>query len=132
MTTQSKTNPEQSLEAADRLFKAIERGDVAAIREIYAPAATIWHNNDGATQTVDANLAVLGWVVKNISEIAYTEIRRQATPTGFVQQHVMRGRVKSSGKELRLPACIICDVEHGRITRLDEYLDSAHTAVLTA
>jgi len=128
---QSKNNPEQSLEVADRLFKSIERGDIAAIREIYAPDVIIWHNNDGATQTVDANLAVVGWVVANISEIAYTEIRRHATPTGFVQQHVMRGRVKASGKELRLPACIICDVENGRITRLDEYFDSAQIAVLT-
>jgi ketosteroid isomerase-like protein len=132
MDSTSKTNPEQSLEVADRLFKAIERGDVAAIRDIYAPGAKIWHNNDGATQNIDANLAVLGWVVANISELAYTEIRRHATPAGFVQQHVMRGRVKSSGKEFRLPACIICDVEQGRITRLDEYFDSAHIAVLTA
>jgi ketosteroid isomerase-like protein len=130
--TQSKISPEQSLEVADRLFKAIERGDVAAIREIYAPGVKIWHNNDGATQTADENLAVLGWVVANILEVAYTEVRRQATPTGFVQQHVMRGRVKSSGKELRLPACMVCDVEQGRITRLDEYFDSAHVAVLTA
>ncbi len=129
---QSKTGPEQSLEVAERLFKAIERGDVAAIREIYAPGVKIWHNNDGATQTADENLAVLGWVVANILEVAYTEVRRQATPTGFVQQHVMRGRVKSSGKELRLPACMVCDVEQGRITRLDEYFDSAHVAVLTA
>jgi ketosteroid isomerase-like protein len=114
------------------LFKAIEGGDVAAIRDIYAPDVKIWHNNDGATQTVEQNLAVLGWVVANISEVTYTEIRRQATPTGFVQQHVTRGRVKASGRELRLPACIICDVEHGKITRLDEYFDSAHTAVLTS
>ena len=128
--TESKTTPEQSLETADRLFNAIERGDVGAIRDIYAPTAKIWHNNDGLTQTVDANLAVLGWVVANILELAYTEVRRNPTPTGFVQQHVMRGRLKSSGKEFRLPACIICEVEHGRITRLDEYLDSAHTAVL--
>ena len=127
-----RTNPEESLAVADRLFKSIERGDVAAIRDIYAPGAKMWHNNDGATQTVDENLAVLGWVVANISEVAYTEIRRSATPTGFVQQHVMRGRVKSSGKEIRLPACIICEVEHGRVTRLDEYFDSAHIAMLTA
>ena len=96
----------------------------------FTPDAIIWHNSDSATQTVDENLAVLGWVVANTSDIAYTEIRRHPTPTGFVQQHVMRGRVKSSGKELRLPACIICNVEHGRITRLDEYLDSVHVAVL--
>jgi ketosteroid isomerase-like protein len=128
---QSKTTAEQSLETADRLFKSIERGDVAALREIYAPGAIIWHNYDGSTQTVDENLAVLTWVSANILEREYTEIRRQATPTGFVQQHVLRGRVKASGKQLRLPACIICDVEHGRITRLDEYFDSAHIAVLS-
>jgi len=127
---EAKTTAEQSLETADRLFKAIERGDVAAIRDIYAPDAKIWHNNDGVTQTVDANLAVLRWVVANILDLNYSEVRRHPTPTGFVQQHVMRGRLKSSGKAFQLPACIICEVEHGRITRLDEYLDSAHTAVL--
>ncbi|HYL60767.1 MAG TPA: hypothetical protein VEU51_18015, partial [Candidatus Acidoferrales bacterium] len=58
-----KTTVDISLETADRLFKAIERGEGAAIREIYAPTAKIWHNNDGATQTVEQNLAVLGWVV---------------------------------------------------------------------
>ena len=128
---EAKTNAQESLEVADRLFKSIERGDVAAIRNtVYAPNAKIWHNNDGQTQTVEQNLAVLGWVVANINEVAYTEVKRQATPSGFVQQHVLRGKLKSSGKEFSLPACIICEVENGRITRLDEYLDSAHTAAL--
>jgi ketosteroid isomerase-like protein len=120
----------QSLEIADRLFKAIERGDVGAIGELYAPQTKIWHNFDGVEQSVDENLAVLKWVIANIAEIAYTEINRQPTPTGFVQQHVLRGRMKSSGKEVAIPACIVCIVEGGRITRLDEYLDSAQTAVL--
>ena len=127
----AKTTVEQSLEVAERLFKSIERGDVDTIRNsIYSPSVKIWHNNDGLTQTAEQNLAVLGWVVANVSEVAYTEVKRQATPTGFVQQHVMRGKLKSSGKEFSLPACIICEVENGRITRLDEYLDSAHTAAL--
>jgi ketosteroid isomerase-like protein len=120
----------RSLEIADRLFKAIERGDVGAIGELYAPQTKIWHNFDGVEQSVDENLAVLKWVIANIAEIAYTEIKRQPTPTGFVQQHVLRGRMKSSGKEVAIPACIVCIVEGGRITRLDEYLDSAQTAVL--
>ena len=129
---ESRTTAEQSLAVASRLFNAIEHGDLAAIREIYAPGAKLWHNNDGASQTVDENLRVLTWVVANISELKYTEVRLQPTPTGFVQQHVLRGKVKASGKQLDLPACIICVVEHGRITRLDEYFDSAHIAVLTA
>jgi ketosteroid isomerase-like protein len=29
-----------------------------------------------------------------------------------------------------VPACIVCTVTNGRITRLDEYLDSAHVAPL--
>ncbi len=125
------TASEQSLEPADRLFKAIERGDVDAVRNIYSPNCKIWHNNDGLTQSPDENLRVLKWVVDNIDERAYTEIRRQPTPTGFVQQHVMRGRLRSSGKQFALPACIVCVVENGHITRLDEYLDSAHVAALS-
>ena len=120
----------ESLEVADRLFKAIEHGDVAAIKNIYAPHTKIWHNFDNIAQSVDENLAVLKWVVENIAEISYSEIKRQPTPTGFVQQHVLRGKVKSWGKAVAIPACIVCTVENGRITRLDEYLDSAQTAAL--
>ncbi len=124
------TTSEESLKVADRLFEAIERGDVETIRDIYSPDCKIWHNNDGLTQSPDENLRVLRWVVDNIDERAYTEIRRQPTPTGFVQQHVMRGRLKSSGGHFALPACIVCVVENGRIARLDEYLDSAQVAPL--
>jgi ketosteroid isomerase-like protein len=42
----------------------------------------------------------------------------------------LRGRFKD--KEIALPACIIATVEGGHITRLDEYLDSAHTAVFVS
>lgn len=119
-----------AMDVAERLFKAIERGEVDAIRAIYAPGAKIWHNFDGVEQSVEENLAVLGWVVSNIAEVAYTEVRRSPTATGFVQQHVMRGRVKSTGREFAMPACIVCIVNGGRITRLDEYLDSAQTAAM--
>jgi uncharacterized protein len=125
------TTPEQSLEIADRLFKSIERGDIEGVRSVYAPDTKIWHNNDGQTQTPEENLRVLKWVIDNIDERAYTEARRQPTPTGFVQQHVLRGRIKSNGKQFALPACIVCTVEGGKITRLDEYLDSAHVAALS-
>ncbi len=120
----------ESLNVADRLFKAIEQGDVTAIRNIYAPHTKIWHNFDNIAQSVDENLAVLKWVVEHIGEIAYTEIHRQPTPTGFVQQQVLRGKLKSNGTQIAIPACIVCTVENGRITRLDEYLDSAQTAAL--
>jgi ketosteroid isomerase-like protein len=117
------------LRVAQRLFEAIPKGDLEAVRELYAPDAQIWHNHDGIVQDPAANLQVLGWVVKNIGGIRYEEVRRQPTPIGFVQQHVMRGTLPS-GKAFELAACIVCTVVDGRITRLDEYLDSAQLAAL--
>jgi len=119
-----------AMQTADRLFRAIENGDVDAIRGIYTPETKIWHNNDGVEQSVEQNLAVLKWVIANIKNAKYTDVRRQPTPTGFVQQHVLRGRFKD--KDIALPACIVATVEDGHITRLDEYLDSAHTAVFAS
>ena len=119
----------ESLEVADKLFSAIQRGDLEAVRALYAPDAQIWHNHDGVTQDPNANLRVLAWVVQNISGVRYEDVRRQATPSGFVQQHVMRGTAPG-GKVLALPACLVCTVSGGRITRLDEYLDSAQLAAL--
>jgi ketosteroid isomerase-like protein len=119
----------ESLEVADKLFAAIPRGDLEAVRALYAPNAEIWHNHDGVTQDPAANLRVLAWVVNNISGLRYEDVRRHATPTGFVQQHVLRGTAPN-GKSLEIPACIVCAVSGGRISRLDEYLDSAQLAAL--
>ena len=121
---------EAAMQTADKLFRAIENGDVDAIRNIYTPDTKIWHNNDGIAQSVEQNLAVLKWVITNIKNVKYTEVRRQPTPTGFVQQHVLRGRFND--KDIALPACIVATVEDGHITRLDEYLDSAQTAVFAS
>ncbi len=110
---------------AERFFAAIARADLDAVRAIYADDAVIWHNNDGLAQSREENLAVLAWVVKNIAELRYEDVRRFPTADGFVQQHVLRGRAPS-GAPLDVPAAIVCRVANGRITRLDEYLDSAH------
>jgi ketosteroid isomerase-like protein len=120
---------EGMLEFAARFFAAVERGELEAVRASYAPGAVIWHNHDGATQTVDENLGVLAWVAKSIAGFRYEDVRRVATTDGFVEQHVIRGRAPN-GDELHVPACIVCTVEQGLITRLDEYLDSAQIAAL--
>lgn len=117
-------NATDNLQVAERLFAAIMAGKVDEVRNVYAPDAVIWHNNDNSSQTVDQNLAVLGWVVTHIKNLRYEEVRRQATDTGFVQQHVLRG-IAPNGQVLEIAACIVCVVHNGRITRLDEYLDSA-------
>ena len=118
-------------ELAERFFDAIEHGDLDGVRAVYAPDAVIWHNTDQAEQGVDANLRVLAWVVRNIKERHYGDIRRVVVNDGFVQQHVLTG-VGPNGRRFSLPAMMRVWVQDGRITRLDEYLDSAHVDALTA
>ena len=120
-----------ALDVADRLFAAIESGDIAAVAELYTPATTVWHNYDRIAQDRDQNLRTLGWVVKTVRGIRYDEVRRQETPTGFVQQHVIRGTT-ASGAEVAIDACMVVRVVDGKIVRIEEYLDSAQTTVLSS
>jgi ketosteroid isomerase-like protein len=116
---------------AKRLFAAIEAGDIAAVEELYAPAIVIWHNYDGVEQSLSENLRTLRWLTRNATDLRYEEIRLQETPRGFVQQHVLRA-TGPGGVRLEIPACIVGTVNDGQITRIDEYLDSAHVRGLMA
>jgi uncharacterized protein len=117
------------MSVADDLFAAIEKGDVEGVRAVYAPDAVIWHNYDGVEQTPEENLAVLQWVCDNLADRAYEDVRRVEFDGGFVQQHVLR--FTKDGERREIPACLVVSVRDGRITRLDEYLDSAHIARIT-
>ena len=116
------------MSVADDLFTAIEKGDVEGVRSIYAPDAVIWHNTDGIEQTVEQNLRTLQWVCDNLADRAYEDVRRHEFEGGFVQQHVLR--FTKGGERRGMPACIVATVADGRITRIDEYLDSAQVAQL--
>lgn len=119
------------IELARRFVGAIERGDIEAVTACYHPDARIWHNNDGLEQTVTENLRVLGWMAKVLPERRYRVIRLEALPDGFLQQHVLEASLPNGGT-WALDACVIVRVEDGLIVRLDEYLDSAQVAKLTA
>ena len=113
-----------------RLFEAIERGDIDAVRSLYAPDIAVWHNFDEIDQDAEANLAVLAWCTRHIEGMRYEDVRRVPVPGGFVQQHVMRGRSRS-GAEIRVPTCMVVAVANGKITRIEEYLDSGQVSALS-
>jgi len=118
-----------NLDIAERIFTAIEEGDVDAVRDIYASEAVIWHNFDQVEQDVEENLQVLRSMVATFKERSYGDIRRSETADGFVQQHVLR-LTRQDGTRVELPGCIIATCADGKITRIDEYLDSAQVARL--
>ncbi|MPY93137.1 MAG: DUF4440 domain-containing protein [Acidimicrobiia bacterium] len=114
---------------ADRLFDAIERGDVPAVRACYAADARVWHNFDGTEQTVEENLATLTWLCSRLSDRRYDVSRREVLDSGVFQLHVLRGTLRS-GEPFALPCAMLLTMAEGRITRVDEYLDRAQTTVL--
>jgi ketosteroid isomerase-like protein len=113
---------------ASAFFRAIEDGDVGTVRDLYAPDAVAWHNYDMAEQNVDDNVRTLQWMVTTVVDRRYEEVRRIILDDGFVQQHVLRG--EAPGGRLEMPAMMRVWVEAGRVTRVEEYLDTAQAAVL--
>ena len=113
---------------AQRFFDAIEAGDIETMRSSFTPDAEIWHNTDELVVTRDQTAETLTGMVARIKDREYAERRLTTFPGGFVQQHVLKGRRVHDEGEVRLPCAIICKVEDGKITRLDEYFDSAHVA----
>ena len=113
---------------AKRFFDCVEQGDIDGLVACYAPDAKIWHNTDELEQGPEDNRVVLSGMVTRIVDRLYDNRRVEIFPGGFVQQHVLRGTRIQDGGRVALPACIVCAVENGRITRLDEYFDSARVA----
>jgi ketosteroid isomerase-like protein len=128
--TQAPVSPDVAEELATSLFAAIVANDLDKLRDrVYSPDVRIWHNYDGETQAIDSNLRVLAWLHRNVLDLSYEDVCRQPTPTGFVEQHVLRGTTQSGGR-LEVPACLVVTVTGDRISRIDEYIDSAHIAPL--
>jgi len=115
---------------ANRFFGAIEAGDIAQVEACYAPDAIVWVNFGESEQTVPENLRVLTWLSKTLQERHYDVKRREILPDGFLQQHVLTGKL-ASGEAFAMPACLVVKVEDGRIKRLDEYIDGTRAAALS-
>ena len=120
----------EMLDLLDRFLSAIGSGDIEGARACYAPDAKIWHNHDDVEQTVDQNLKVLAWMARVLPKRNYRIVRREVLSDGILQQHVLEATLPD-GTAWRMPACVILRIHNGRITRLDEYLDSAAAAVLS-
>jgi len=109
---------------ASEFFAAIERGDLDAVRGLYSPGAKIWHNVTGKSQTREENLGLLQYFTGRVSELRYEVLAREFFEGGFVQRHILHGKL-GSGDLVTAPVCLVVYVSRGRIERLFEYLDPA-------
>lgn len=123
--------PNIAIEVAQQLFERIEKKDVAGITALYADDILVWHNFSNTTQTKAENLKTLGGLTKNVAQIRYDVVERVSLGDRVMQRHVLVCRV-SNGEEVAIPACIFVSVRDGKITRIDEYLDTAQSNALGA
>jgi ketosteroid isomerase-like protein len=115
----------------DRITVAALAGDATDLFDIYTEDGVIWHNHDNREQTVAQNARLLEKMPQWVKDREYADRRIHIFEGGAVQQHVLKGTRISTGEPIALHACVVIQVnEDGRITRLDEYLDSAEAMEL--
>ncbi len=115
---------------ADRLFCAIEAGDVDAVAAMWSDDVTVWHAGDKRPSEKSRAMRVIEWFVSATADRHYDVLDRKFFAGGFVQQHVLYGQT-GSGAAYSLRVGIIIQVgPDGLITRIDEYFDPADLAPL--
>jgi ketosteroid isomerase-like protein len=106
----------------DRLFGSLVEGDAAFVAECLTEDGVVWHSFDKKEMTVADVTKSWEGMGANFMERGVFDVRRQETPTGFVQQHLFILR-NPDGTRKAWPVCIVVKVRDGRIARLDEYID---------
>jgi ketosteroid isomerase-like protein len=115
---------------ADRLFSAIEAGDVDAVAAMWSDDVIVWHAGDKRASDKERAMRVIEWFVSVTTERHYDVLDRRFFDGGFVQQHVLRGLARDGTPYSLRVGIIIAVGRDGSITRIDEYFDPADLAPL--
>lgn len=125
-------------DVANRLFTAVERGDVAAVAAMWSDDIAVWRagsvrepfKTDGKARA----MRVIEWFIRATTQRRYEILDRQpfddGSARGFVQQHILHA-TGHAGQSISLRVCIVIRVgAAGLIERIDEYFDPAGIAPL--
>ncbi|OBF65465.1 DUF4440 domain-containing protein [Mycobacterium sp. 852002-51971_SCH5477799-a] len=125
---------ETVLDAANRLFTAIERSDVAAVDAMWSNDITVWRVGSRRDDDKSRAMRVIDWFIGATAQRRYEILDRQlfddGSVRGFVQQHILHA-TGHAGQSISLRVCIVIRVgTDGLIERIDEYFDPAGIAPL--
>ena len=128
------SSAETAVDAADRLFTAIERGDVAAVDAMWSNDIAVWRVGSRRDDDKTRAMRVIEWFIGVTMQRRYEILDRQffddGPAQGFVQQHVLHA-TGHAGQSISLRVCIVIRVgANGLIERIDEYFDPAGIAPL--
>jgi len=125
---------ETVLDAANRLFTAIERSDVAAVDAMWSNDIAVWRVGSRRDDDKARAMRVIDWFIGATTQRHYEILDRQlfddGSVRGFVQQHILHA-TGHAGQSISLRVCIVIRVgTDGLIERIDEYFDPAGIAPL--
>ena len=119
-----------TIDVANKLFGAIERGDYDAVEGMWADDVLVWHTGDPKDNDRVRALKVIRWFMNATTTRSYEILDRQFFDGGFVQQHVLRADGRG-GESIVMRVCIVIKVGADElITRIDEYFDPVDMAPL--
>jgi ketosteroid isomerase-like protein len=114
-------------ELCRRFFDAYQDRRIDELAEIYAPDCVVWHNVFGRETSGEENLAALPESYAMQRRRTYDDRSIDVFEGGFVIRYTLHG-VQHDGHRGALWVCIVALCRDGRITRIDEYLDSGKFA----
>jgi ketosteroid isomerase-like protein len=115
---------------ADRLFSAIEAGDVDAVAAMWSDDIAVWHAGDTLASDKARAVRVIEWFVSVTADRHYDVLDRRFFGGGFVQQHVLHGLTRDGTAYSLRVGIIVAVGRDGLIRRIDEYFDPADLAPL--
>ena len=114
---------EQLDRIADDMMGATEACDLARLDEIWSPDLRLWYNTTLETLSKEQAFGAISRLSADIEGLRFINAHRLYGDDGFVEQHDVTGRI--DGKEFHVRTCIIVTVSDGRVSRIDEWWDSA-------
>jgi ketosteroid isomerase-like protein len=114
-------------ELCNRFFDAYQDRRVDVLAEIYSDDCVVWHNVFGREMSGKDNLAALPKSYEGQRRRTYDDRQIDTFEGGFVIRYTLHG-VQHSGHRGALWICIVGLCRDGKITRIDEYMDSSKFA----
>lgn len=112
------------LATVEKFFTALQNGDIATCEALFTDDGVIWHNYDRIEQPKAEALAAIGGLAA--LRPTFEIVGRDVLPDGCVQRHVVQVSLPNGAAEI--PAIQRISCVDGRISRIEEYMDSAQMA----
>ena len=106
-----------------RFFDALETGDLDTVADLYRDDLAFWFNVTDKTSTKAENLKALSAGKAVHRERRYNDRIVNTFRDGFVMQYTVNIS-HHDGRETALFPCVVVLCRDGKITRMDEYIDS--------